>query len=106
MPNNKKAKKKKARRLSADRSSKSTQSGMVAQGKVVEKQAPSSTIWQNNPAIKSCGQDAIDACAKLGTDITSVSQLEIQLEAARSLRDADAVTAASKLDLFFTSVED
>jgi hypothetical protein len=106
MPSNKKAKKQKPKRLAADRSSKATPVGMVGQGQVIGKQAPSSTIWQGNAAIKSIGQDAINACTVLGTDITNVSQLEIQLEAARSLRDADAVTCASKLDLFFTSVED
>jgi hypothetical protein len=104
--NNKKAKKERPKKLAVNRSAKATEAGMVAQGKLIGKQAPSSTIWQSNAAVKQTGQDAIDACAQLGTDITDVSQLEVQLEAARSKKATDAVIAGSKLDLFFTTGED
>ena len=88
-----KKKKSKPRKIAADRStSKATPQAMGARGKLIAKVGPTSTIWQSNATIKQSGQDAVAACATV--------------ETAKNLQVQDELVATSKLDVFFTNVED
>lgn len=107
MPTNKTTKKEKPRKLTAERaSSTSTTKGMTDRAKLIGQLAPKSTIWQGNGTISKSGQDAIDAGAAVEKDETDIQQLETQIAAARNKKAKDEVNCASKLNVYFTNVED
>jgi len=108
MPTPKKKKKiARPKKLAAERAtSKASSAAMAARGKLISKVGPQSSLWSSNATVKQSGLDAVAACAQVEADDTAVAQLQIQLDAAKTLRVSDEVVCGSKLDVYFTNVED